>query len=234
MNPSRFAGAVFLATLLFAPGASAQTNPESRLLTVTGEGEVKAKPDQASLSAGVVTEGKTAAAALAANSRAMNAVFDTLKRLGIPERSIQTSEISVQPQYPNDSRVPRRITGYQASNTVSVTVDDLDKLGPALDALASSGANSLGDIGFGLRDPKPLEAQARTAAVRDATQKAETMARAAGVSLGPIAWIAEGAGAEPVPLGRRMLAPMAMKEATPVAAGEETVSATVTISWEIR
>jgi len=234
MNPSRYTRTVFLAVVLFAPGASAQTNPEPRLLTVTGEGEVKAKPDQATLSAGVVTEGKTAAAALAANSRAMNAVFDTLKRLGIPERSIQTSEISVQPQYPNDARVPRRITGYQVSNTVSVTVDDLDRLGPALDALVSSGANSLGDIGFGLRDPKPLEAQARAAAVRDAARKAETMARAAGVSLGPIISITEGVGTEPVPLGRRMPALMAMKEATPVAAGEETISANVTVSWDIR
>ncbi|HEY1636923.1 MAG TPA: SIMPL domain-containing protein [Rhizomicrobium sp.] len=234
MNPSRFAAAVFLAALLFAPGTSAQTIPESRFLIVTGEGVVKARPDQATLSASVLTEAKTAAAALAANNGAMNAVFGALKRLGIPDRSIQTSEISVQPQYPNDSRVPRRITGYQVSNTVSVTVDDLDRLGPALDVLVSSGANSLGDIGFGLRDPKPLEAQARTAAVRDAVQKAETMARAAGVSLGPIVSITEGVGAEPVPLGRRMPALMAMKETTPVAAGEETISATVTVSWGIR
>jgi len=79
----------------FISSATAQTAPQPRLLTVTGEGEVKARPDQAMLSAGVVTQGKTAAAALLANSRAMNTVFDTLKRLGIPERSIRTSEISV-------------------------------------------------------------------------------------------------------------------------------------------
>src|SRR5690349_11555913 len=164
MSPARaICGAIF-AALLVPSGAPAQPVVQPRLLTVSGEAEVKAKPDQAILSAGVVTEGKTAAAALASNSRSMNAVFDTLKRLGIPERAIRTSEISVQPQYPNDSRAPRRITGYQASNTVTVTVDDLGKLGPAIDALVSSGANSLNDIGFGLRDPKPLEAQARAEA----------------------------------------------------------------------
>jgi len=233
MSPFRFASTALLGFLLFMPAAPAQTVPQPRLLTVSGEGEAKAKPDQATLSAGVMTEGRTAAAALAANSRAMNAVFATLKRLGIAERAIQTSDISVQPQYPNDSRLPRRMTGYQVSNSVTVTVDDLDNLGPALDALVSSGANSLGDIGFGLRDPKQLELQARAAAVRDATQKAEAMARAAGISLGAILSIGEGTGAEPAPLRRMMAAPMAMN-ATPVAGGEETVSATVTISWEIR
>jgi hypothetical protein len=226
---------MLLAVLLWTPGALAQTVAQPRLLTVTGEGDVKAKPDRATLSAGVLTEAKTAAAALAANNGAMNAVFGALKRLGIPDRSIQTSEISVQPQYPNDSRLPRRITGYQVSNTVTVTVDDLGRLGPVLDALVSSGANSLGDIAFGLRDPKPLEAQAGAAAVHDAMQKADAMARAAGVNLGPIVSIGEGAVSEPVPLGRRMPALMAMNGGpTPVAAGVETISATVTISWEIR
>ncbi|HSC19033.1 MAG TPA: SIMPL domain-containing protein [Rhizomicrobium sp.] len=221
-----------MTALLIPLSVAAQPVVQLRLLTVSGKAEVKAKPDQATLSAGVVTEGKTAAAALAANSRAMNAVFDTLKRLGIPDRGIQTSEISVQPQYPNDSRAPRRITGYQASNSVTVTLDNIEKLGSALDALVSSGANSLGDISFGLRDPRPLESQARADAVRDAAQKAEGMARAAGVSLGPIVAINEGETSQPVPM--RRMAPMALAEATPVAAGQETITATVTISWEIR
>lgn len=221
-----------MTALLIPLSVAAQPVVQLRLLTVSGKAEVKAKPDQATLSAGVVTEGKTAAAALAANSRAMNAVFDTLKRLGIPDRGIQTSEISVQPQYPNDSRAPRRITGYQASNSVTVTLDNIEKLGSALDALVSSGANSLGDISFGLRDPRPLESQARADAVRDAAQKAEGMARAAGVSLGPIVAINEGESSQPVPM--RRMAPMALAEATPVAAGQETITATVTISWEIR
>ena len=233
MNRLRMLCVIALAVLVAVPaGAFAQIPPQLRLLTVMGEGEVRARPDQATLSAGVVTEAKTAVAALIANGRAMNAVFDTLKRLGIPERSIRTSEMSVQPQYPNDSRVPRHIAGYQVSNTVTVTADDLGKVGPIVDALVSSGSNSLGDISFSIRDPKPLLAQAREAAVKDAMTKAETLARASGVTLGPIAQISEGGlVGPPQPMMRMAMAPNA---ATPIAAGEQTVSASVSISWAIR
>jgi uncharacterized protein YggE len=238
----RFSPIAALALISLAPwsaAAPAQAQPatavEPRLLSVSGEGEVKAKPDQAMLSAGVVMQGKTAADALAANSRAMNTVFATLKRLGIPDRSIQTSSFSVNPQYPEyNSREPRRIVSYQVSNTVSVTVEDLDKLGPALDALVSSGANSLGDIAFTIRDPKPLMAQARDAAVKDAMAKAETLARAAGVSLGPIVAINEGVIAPPQPLYRTMNMAAAPAAPPPISAGESTVSANVSMSWEIR
>jgi uncharacterized protein YggE len=238
----RFSPVAALALVSLAPGfaaAPAQAQPatavEPRLVSVSGEGEVKVKPDQAMLSAGVVTQGKTAADALAANSRAMNAVFATLKRLGIPDRSIQTSNFSVNPQYPEyNSKEPRRIVSYQVSNTVSVTVDDLSKLGPALDALVSSGANSLGDIALTIRDPKPRMAQAREAAVKDAMAKADTLARAAGVSLGPIIAINEGVIAPPQPLYRAMTVTGARAPETPISAGESTVSATVSMSWEIR
>ncbi|MBV8798432.1 MAG: SIMPL domain-containing protein [Alphaproteobacteria bacterium] len=220
--------------LLFASGANAQpqTGAQPRILTVGGEGDVKAKPDLATLTAGVISDGKTAAVALSANSRAMNAVFDTLKRLGIPERAIRTSQVSVEPQYPDDSRQPRRITGYQVSNSVTVMLDNLERVGPALDALVTSGANSVGDIAFSVRDPKPLLAEAREAAVKDAASKAETLARAAGVALGPILQIAEGGISGPPQPMMRMA--VAAREATPVAPGEETISASVSVTWEIR
>jgi hypothetical protein len=227
---------LFLPALASFAAAQPAGQAEPRLLTVSGTGEAKAVPDQATVSAGVVTEAKTAGDALAANSRAMNAVFATLKRFGIPDKSIQTSNFSVAPQYPDyDSKQPRRIIGYQVSNTVTVTVDDLAKLGPALDALVSSGANSLGDIAFSVRDEKPLLAQAREAAVKDAMAKAETLARAAGVSLGPIVSIGEEGAAAPVrPMYRTMAMAAAPAAPPPVAAGEESLTANVTISWEIR
>ncbi|HEY1961227.1 MAG TPA: SIMPL domain-containing protein [Rhizomicrobium sp.] len=229
---------IVLPLVLLAPVlAHAQAaEPESRLLTATGQGEVKAKPDQATLSAGVLTDGKTAGDALAANSRAMNQVFATLKRFGIADRAIQTSNFSVTPQYPDyNSKQPRRIIGYQVSNNVTVTVDNLDRVGPALDALVASGANSLGDVSFSVRDPKPLEAQARADAVQDATAKAAAMAHAAGVALGPIVFIGEGDISAPAMPMRRMMAaaPMAAAAPPPVAAGEESVTASVTVTWEI-
>lgn len=221
---------------VFAP-AAAQPAPEAQphLLSVSGDGEAKAKPDEATLSAGVVTDGKDAAAALAANSRRMNEVFVTLKRLGIPDKSIQTSGISVSPQYPDyNSKQPRRVTGYEVSNSVTVTVDDLGKLGPAIDALVTSGANSLGSVAFSIRDPKPLMARAREAAVKDAVAKAETLSHAAGVKLGPIVAISEGGISPPQPMYRMAMSMAAPAAPPPVAPGENSVSANVSITWEIR
>lgn len=231
----RVAALALLATamaLLAGPAAADDaTNP--RLLTVSGSGEVSAAPDEAQLSAGVVTEAKTAAAALADNTRKMNAVFATLKRLGIPDKAIQTSGFSVSPQYPPyNSNAPRVITGYQVSNTVTVKVDDLAKLGTSLDALVSSGANQMNGVSFSFRDPKPLLTQAREEAVKDAIAKAKAYAQAAGVTLGPIQAINES-GAEPP---RPFMKVMALEAAgpVPVAAGEQSVTASVTIAWEIR
>lgn len=228
---------VLLSVPAFGAVASAQPGlqPDLRLLTVSGTGEAKATPDQATISAGVVTEAKEAGDARAANTRAMNAVFATLKRFGIPDKSIQTSNFSVTPQYPDyDSKQPRRVIGYQVSNTVTVTIGDLTKLGAALDALVSSGANSLGDIAFSVRNEKPLLAQARDAAVKDAMAKAETLARAADVSLGPIVSIGEEGAAAPVRPMYRMAVQSAPAAPPPVAAGEESLTANVTVSWEIR
>jgi len=229
--------ALLLGAVMTAQPALAQGDGSTpRLLTVSGEGEAKARPDQATLSAGVVTDGKTAADALGTNSRAMTSVFATLKRLGIPDKSIQTSGISVTPQYPDyNSKQPHRVIGYQVSNSVTVTADDLDRLGPAIDALVSSGANNLGEISFSIRDPKPLMATTREDAVKDAMAKAETLSRAAGVSLGPIVSISEGSYAAPPQPMRIMAFTTAVDKApTPVAAGENTLSTTVSVTWEIR
>ena len=206
-----------------------------RLLTVSGQGEVKSVPDTANLSAGVTTTAVSAKEALAANSRAMNAVFDTLKRLGVADKDMQTSNFSVEPQYqmckPN-TPCPRRVVSYQVSNTVDVAVD-IGKAGPVLDALVSSGSNQIGGIDFSIRDPKPLLTQARAVAVKDAIDRAETYAKAAGITLGPIQSIQEGGTTAPRPMFKAM-AVTGYAAAPPVAAGEETTSASVTITWAIQ
>lgn len=207
-----------------------------RIITMSGHGEAKAAPDQAQLSAGVTTQAKTAREALAANTTAMNRVFATLKQAGIPAKAIQTSNFSVSPQYPNynsSNPEPRRIIGYQVSNTVSVNVDDLARLGPTLDALVSAGANQVGGVSFSITDPRPLLAKARADAVKDAQARAETYAKAAGISLGTIMNINEGGGNVPQPMFKAM-AMRAESAPVPVAAGEETIAADVSISWQIR
>ena len=222
------------AALFVVPAAlAADGNPGPRTISVSGQGEARAAPDEARLSAGVVTQAPTADAALAANSRAMSRVFATLKSLGIPEKAMQTSQFSVSPQYSSDrSGNAQKIIGYQVSNNVSVTVDDLGRLGPVLDALVSAGSNSLGSIEFAIRDPKPLDSAARTAAIHDAMDKADTYAKAAGLALGPILSIAESSeGVQPM---YRPMAKVAMSEATPIAAGEEAVAARVDVTFEVR
>lgn len=229
-------GAAFAVAIigLGAPAHADSALPQ-HILTASGEGEVRALPNQAQLSAGVVTEGKTAAAALAANSRAMNDVFAALRKLGVPDKSIQTSNFSISPQYAPDhynNTDMQRIAGYQVSNQVTVILDDVSKVGSTLDTLVSSGANQADNVNFGMRDSKPLVAQARAEAVKDAIAHAQTLAKAAGVTLGPILSIQEyGSGyARPVTL----MAPMMRAASTPIAAGEQSISTGVSIVWEIK
>ena len=225
--------------LLPADHARAAENPLfARTISVTGEGEISGKPDMARLSAGVVTQATTAAAAMTANTTAMNRVFATLKMSGIPDNKIQTSNFSVQPQYPPfrpDAPENRNIIGYQVSNQVSVTLDDLTKLGPALDALVRSGANQLGEVSFSIANPKPLAERARAAAVADAMAKARTLAAAAGVNLGPLLSLQEGTAFRPGPVPMFAQARAALAPAPPpIAAGEQSVSVNVTMTYGIQ
>jgi hypothetical protein len=218
--------------------AQSGNNPAPRTITVSGQGEARAVPDEAQLSAGVLATARTAAEALAANTRAMNGVFASLRKMGIPEKSMQTSEFSVTPQYQTDhnGNQTQKIVSYQVTNTVAVTVDDLTKLGPALDALVSSGSNSLGNVAFTIRDPKPLMSQARAAAMRDAIDRAAIYAKAAGIQLGPIASINESGEETPRPVYMKAMSMAAGVPASPppVAAGEDSVSAGVNVTFLIR
>jgi uncharacterized protein YggE len=186
----------------------------------------------AQVSAGVTSNAVTAAQALAANSSRMKNVFAALEKMGVPEKNIQTSGFSVSPQYTNgDNNNARRLTGYQVSNEISVRLDDVDKLGTALDALVTAGANQMNGISFSIQNPAPVLEKARIQAIADARARAETYARAAGVSLGPILSIGEGGGDVPRPMYRVMA--MAADRSVPVAAGEQSVTADVSVVWEI-
>ena len=232
-RPNRLrVGALLAALACFSPlpaWAQGAATP-ARTITVTGDGEIKAAPDEAELSVGVVTQATTAAAAMAKNRDAMNKVFATFKKLGVAPKDMQTSDFSVSPQYASDNN--QKITGYQVSNTVHATIEALPQLGPALDALVSSGSNSLGDVAFSIRDPKPLEAQARAAAMHSAIEKAQTYAKAANLQLGPILSVSEGG--EPLRPIPRMAAMAPAAASTPVATGQQSITANVTVTFAIR
>src|SRR5262245_26748382 len=196
---------IFLGLALMAALSTPVWAADLRTITMSGHGEMKAVPDQVQINAGVTSSAATAAAALSANTVRMKGVFDTLRKMGVPERAIQTINFSVSPQYTGGANNERpRLTGYQVNNEVSVRLDDVSKLGAALDALVTAGANQMNGINFSIREPAPLLEKARAAAVADARARAETYAKAAGVSLGPIQSINEGGAEPPRPMYRSM------------------------------
>jgi uncharacterized protein len=225
-------GILALAVSLTFASAPALAQTQARTLTMSGQGEERAAPDTVTLSAGVSSEAPSAAAALAANTARMQAVFAALKKLGIAGQDMQTANFSVSPRMANDNNQPPHVAGYQVSNQVRVRLEDVSKLGAALDALVGAGANQVNSVEFSIRDSAALMTQARTDAVTDAKAKADIYAKAAGVTLGPILSISENDNGGPRPVFMAVRA-MAGK-AVPVAAGEESVTANVSMVWEIR
>jgi uncharacterized protein len=212
--------------LVLAQAAAAET---ARTITVTGEGIVQAAPDQATISLGVTTTNETAVEALAANSAAVAEVIAQLKAAGVAEGDLQTSNLSLNPNWSNYESVSgAAISGYTASNQLSVRVRDLDALGSILDAAVSDGANTMNGITFGLAAPTPVLNEARALAVADAQARATVLIAAAGGSLGPIVSITEaGAYSGPAPMFREVSA------AVPIANGEVGMTASVTVTFEI-
>lgn len=205
-------------------------------LTVSGEGTASAVPDMASLTSGVVSEGKTAREALDANSASVAAMIAAIKAAGVEARDISTSGFSVHPQYAppkKDSSEAPRITGYQVTNSVTVRARDLGKLGGLLDALVTNGANQINGLSFSVAKPEALEDAARVAAVKDARRQAELVAEASDVRLTRIVSIDINGGVRPMP--RVMMAASMMQKAdsVPVEAGETEVRAGVSITFEI-
>lgn len=231
--------AAIAAATLIGPrqGMSASDNALPRVITVSGTGEVKTRPDMAIISSGVTSEAPTAQDALSKNNAAMTAVINALKSAGIAEDDIQTSNFSVSPVYPpyqpNQTTAPR-ISGYQVSNQVTVRVKDLAKLGSILDTLVRVGSNQIGGISFDVNEPKPFLNDARKKAVADAHAKAELFATAAGVSLGRVIQISESGGVVMPPRPMMRAVAMDKAESVPIAAGQQTLSTDVSITYEIQ
>lgn len=232
LNRSLPVFALTLASLLsLSTAALAQSAPAT--LTVTGEGVAEVSPDMATLSIGVTTIGATASEALAANSANLAGVLERLRAAGIEDRDIQTSNLSVNPNwtgYDSSSSGPS-ISGYTAMNMVTVRIRKLDGMGAVLDAAMTDGANTLNGLSFGLQEPRPAMDAARKAAFEDAASKAALMAETAGVKLGAIQSITEGGGyGGPAPMFKDAAASAAP---VPVEAGELSMSASVTVVWTI-
>lgn len=226
------------ASLLVGPKqtVSASADDLPRIVTVSGNGEIRVKPDMAIVTSGVTTEAATAKAALAKNNTAMAAVMKALKEAGIDEDDIQTSNFSVSPVYaspqPGHASSPQ-ISSYQVSNQVTVRIRKLSGLGSTLDSLVQAGSNQVSGISFDVADPSSVTNEARRKAIADARAKAELYAGAAGASVGSVMQISEVSMSPVMPVRYRM-AEVATDASVPMAPGMNTLTANVTVTFEMR
>lgn len=229
------AGAAILA--LSAVPAAAQNNDAAFRATtfnLSAAGETAIAPDMATITLGVQSEGASAAAALSANGAAMNKVIAALKKAGVAERDIQTSNLNVNPQYAYEQNQPPRLTGYQASNQVTILARDLSKLGQTVDAAASAGANTVGGISFGLQNPQKAEDEARIKAVAALKAKSDLYARATGYKVVRLVSLNEAGGYTPSPQPAPMfaMAKREMADSTAISGGELKVRVEVSATYE--
>src|SRR5262245_33874065 len=229
MKPIRIAALVVVgaAVVAFAgvgrPELAGGASDSPGGIIVNGTGSVLAVPDQAQFSLGVQSQGPTAREALAANSEQVRRVLAALFAAGVAKKDVQTQDVSVSRAYPDESR-------YSAHNSVSVTIRELAKAGPILDAATKAGANDVYGPTLTRSDQDELQARALTAAVDNARAKARVLAEAAGVRLGSITAIAES-GSEPVPVYEAALAKRA--PSVPIEPGQQQTQAMVRVTFAI-
>jgi uncharacterized protein YggE len=221
------------------PALAADSQPRQAVISVIGEGRSTMAPDTAVLTLSVVRQEKTAREALDGNNKAMSEVLAALKKAGIAERDLQTSGFSVQPQYrfPQGSdgqQLPPELIGYQVSNSLTVRVRDLSKLGAIIDQSVTLGVNQGGDIQFTNDKPDSAIEAARKDAVADAISRAKTLAVAAGVKLGNVIEINEsGPRPQPVPVYRAAMMKEAADSSVPIQGGETSYNITVNVTFAI-
>lgn len=218
--------------------AQAQNTPsyalpaDATILNISAEAEASRVPDIARISAGVVTQAADGNTAMRQNAEQMSKVVAAIKAAGIADKDVQTSGINLSPQYQyKDGQAPK-ITGYQASNTVSLKVRDVARLGKVLDALAAQGANQINGPSFEIDNPEPVYDEARLAALAKAKARAETYAGALGLKVRRIVSVSEGRGGGVRPVMMMARAQSAAMD-TPVSPGETTLSVNLDVVFEL-
>jgi hypothetical protein len=231
----------WLTVLLLASGCLAAAAQDSaakvHFIRASGEATARAKPDRAQVSIGVVTQAPTAQAASAQNATQTSAVLDAIKRGLGSSGEIKTSGYSISPQYQYTNGRPPKITGYQASNTVLITVNDLSLTGKVIDAANEAGANEITGISFSLRDDNAIRAQALAEAAVKARSAAEAIAKALNVHITAVleADTTEAPVVRPMNKAFAMMSEGAAPRApTPIEPGDLDVHASVTVSFEVQ
>ena len=235
---------IFISTLFLMLSLTVQKgfadDKAPSIISLGGTGSVSVAPDMAIISFGVVKEAKTAREALDANNKAMASILKAMEENGIEKKDLQTSGFNIQPRYHYPKRKsdgqqpPPKITGYLVSNNLTIRVREIKKAGAILDLSVTLGINSGGNIQFTNAEPSAVLKEARTRAVKDALEKAQTLAEAANVKLGAILNISENSN-RPRPVAIAQARSLSVQEdaAVPIASGENSYQVMVQMSWEI-
>ena len=223
-----------LALLIATPALAEMTTAPiaGTELDISAAGISTRTPDIATIGAGVVTQAPKAGAAMSANATAMTATIAALKRAGVADRDIQTQSINLQPQYRYGDNVPPVLTGYQASNRVSVRIRDLAGAGGVLDALVAAGANQIDGPTLAVEHPEAALDEARGKALAIARARAELYAKAAGLTVRRIVKISESEGSTPI-VRPMMMMRAAKADSTPVEAGEQELAVNLSVVFEL-
>jgi uncharacterized protein len=235
--------------VLAAPAAAAEGTTPVRSITVVGRGDVKAKPDIATVNLGVEVTAPTVSEAMTEANARMKTILAAMKALGIADKDIQTSNFSInferrEPIAPAVSEAaPGAKSGsaqapaglYRVNNMIQVTIRELDKVGDVLDAAVEAGANNVWGVSFGLDNTDALEAQAREKAVADARSRAESLAKLNGVAVGDVIAISEVIGGSPSPMYAETASFKGLGGGgAPVEPGELTFATQVQVVYGIR
>lgn len=237
------ASLLLIAVLLSACGTAAlaqtpqaeDSSAPLRTLSVTGSGKTYLTPDIAYISIGVHTENKDAAEAIASNTAQSQKVAQALKNFGIDAKDIQTNNFSVYPRQDYDPTGKPTDLVFVVDNTVFVTVREIDQVGDVIDAAVQAGANTISGIQFDVEDKSAAMSQAREAAVADAQSQAEDLAKAAGVTLGPVQTI-NSSNSYPIPYMDRAggVAMEAAAASVPISPGQMTITVDVNVTYQIQ
>ena len=207
-------------------------------IDIAATGRIDAVPDLAIINAGVEVRAPTAAAALSEASRRIEAILDALDDAGVEERDIQTARVSLNPQFDYSDRREPRLTGYAASNSVTVRFRDIDRAGGIVDALVQAGANQVNGPNFTFADPEPLMERARLDALRVGEERARTYATALGKRDVRLVYVSEGGGNFPPPPPPMAMADQAITvtgaRMVPLRPGEQEVGVTLSMRYELR
>jgi uncharacterized protein YggE len=205
-----------------------------QVVRATGEATLAAKPDQARLSVGVITNAATAEEAMQRNATQTATVLDALKKIVASNGEIKTFNYSVSPQYKFEQGHSPEITGYQASNTVEVTLNDLNLVGKVIDGAGHAGSNSINSISFTLKNDQAVRAKAIAEATRQARANAEAIAQALNVKVVGVASAETLDGGNPRPMQPMFsMVKEAMAAPTPIETGTLNVHAAVSVTLEV-